>query len=189
MTECPGWDATIFPSRLANVRQILSASLSRLGSDPFREGALASSLVRTGPAITLALGLLAFTPTDGSARRGSPRSSGLSPRMYASHPAYRSCAGSSHGSTKCLSCECDRHGRVQRDRSPVEDFKRMHPRPPGCRGCEVDHIVALGKGGRDDPSAAEETIRRHSLQARDSLNRRTDMFGCGSYNSPDSAQA
>jgi hypothetical protein len=24
--------------------------------------------------------------------------------------------------------------------------------PPGCKDCEVDRIVALNKGGRDDPS-------------------------------------
>ncbi len=61
--------------------------------------------------------------------------------------------GSRGGSSiKCMSCERDRHGRIKRDPKAVDQFKRSHPKPPGCKDCEVDHIVPLSKGGRDDPS-------------------------------------
>ena len=111
---------------------------------------MASSPLRTGLAISPALGLLAFAPLDGFARGSSGRSSGLSSRSYSAGRTYRSPTASSRGSSKCLTCERDSAGRIQRDRSAVEDFKRLDPKPPGCRNCEVDHIVPLSKGGRDD---------------------------------------
>ncbi len=46
----------------------------------------------------------------------------------------------------------DSHGKIKRDPNATSEFKRTHTKPPGCNQCEVDHIVPLSKGSRDDPS-------------------------------------
>jgi hypothetical protein len=51
----------------------------------------------------------------------------------------------------------DENGRIHRDRTAVEAFKRMHPCPPtgkgygSCKGFVVDHIIPLCYGGLDKP--------------------------------------
>ncbi len=104
---------------------------------------MASFPLRTGLAITLALALLAVSPLDALARGSGGRSSGFSSRSYSPRQTYRSPAASSRGPAKCRTCERDSHGRIKRDPMAVEQFKRTHPKPPGCSGCEVDHIVPL----------------------------------------------
>ncbi len=92
-------------------------------------------------AVALALTLAVSLALPWSAgARGGGRSSG------SSH------SSGSHSSIGCLSCSRHTHGRIQRSREAVDEFKRTHPKPPGCDHCEVDHIVPLSKGGRDDPS-------------------------------------
>jgi hypothetical protein len=75
---------------------------------------MASFPLRTGLAITLALGLLAVAPLDALARGSGGRSSGYSSRSYSSGHTYRSPAASSHAPIKCLTCERDSHGRIKR---------------------------------------------------------------------------
>lgn len=53
---------------------------------------------------------------------------------------------------ECEICSRDSRGRLQQDRSAVAEFKRIHPKPHDCKDCEVDHIVPLSKGGRNDQS-------------------------------------
>ena len=151
MTRCLGWDAPFLPSRLATVRDTFTASPLRLGSGALSGADMASFPLRTGLAIALAIGLLCVAPLDALARGSGGHSSGYSFRSSSSGHTYRSPAASSHSPSKCLTCERDSHGKIKRDPKAVEDFKRTHPRPPGCSGCEVDHIVPLSKGGRDDP--------------------------------------
>ncbi len=93
--------------------------------------------------LTAALVFTAGTP--GWARGGGGHSSG-----YRSGSSYSSRSHGSH--IKCTSCPRDSHGKIKRDPKAVEEFKRTHPKPPGCKDCQVDHIVPLSKGGRDDPS-------------------------------------
>jgi len=124
---------------------------------------MASSALRTGCALILPLGLVALLPFDALARGG---------RGYSSaHSAYSS--GASHRSSiKCQSCPRDSQGRIQRDPKAVEDFKRTHPKPPGCDHCEVDHIIPLSKGGRDDPRNMQGLPRvRHRDTTRQDLGR------------------
>jgi hypothetical protein len=46
----------------------------------------------------------------------------------------------------------DSQGKIRRDPNAVSAFKRANPKPPGCDRYEVDHIVPLSKGRRDEPS-------------------------------------
>jgi hypothetical protein len=59
---------------------------------------------------------------------------------------------SAEASRRCPSCPRDARGRIARDSKAVREFKRANPKPPGCRRCEVDHIVPLHRGGADHPS-------------------------------------
>ena len=110
-----------------------------------------SSRFRTALILPLILSLLVGVPLDVFARGGG-RTGGYTPHSSSSGSGHRSTASSSRNSTKCATCPRDSHGKIKRDPKAVDDFKRTHPKPPGCSKCEVDHIVPLSKGGRDDPS-------------------------------------
>ena len=93
----------------------------------------------------LAVSLLLIAAPDVLARGGGHSS-------YSTGGSLRSITPHSRSSIKCESCPRDSHGRIQRNPKAAEDFKRTHPKPPGCARCEVDHIVPLSKGGLDDPN-------------------------------------
>jgi len=112
---------------------------------------MASSRLRTALALFVTLAFLLGVPCDTSARGGG-RSSAHSPRSSASGSSDRSTLSSSRSTIKCETCSRDSYGKVKRDPNAVSEFKRTHPKPPGCHQCEVDHIVTLSKGGRDDPN-------------------------------------
>lgn len=58
----------------------------------------------------------------------------------------------------CDTCPRDANGRIQRSASAKSDFKRAQPCPStlqprgSCPGYVIDHIVALKRGGADDPA-------------------------------------
>jgi hypothetical protein len=112
-----------------------------------------SSLFRTALALLLTLAFLLGLPFDSWARSGG-HASGYSsrPSSSGSGGSHRSALSSSRSSIKCEGCPRDSRGKIKRDPSAKSEFKRTHPKPPGCDRCEVDHIVPLSKGGRDDPS-------------------------------------
>lgn len=58
----------------------------------------------------------------------------------------------------CDTCPRDDLGRIQRSASAKADFKRAQPCPStlqprgACPGYVIDHIIALKRGGADDPA-------------------------------------
>lgn len=58
----------------------------------------------------------------------------------------------------CVTCERDAHGHIKRSLEAKKEFKRLHPcpstgKPYGkCPGYIIDHIIALKRGGKDEPS-------------------------------------
>jgi hypothetical protein len=60
-------------------------------------------------------------------------------------------------SSKCTTCQQDANGRIKRPAARRE-FQKQHPCPAtgkttgACPGYVVDHIVALRRGGLDEPS-------------------------------------
>ncbi len=125
MTRCPGWDATCLPFRLGTVHDRLTPSPPHLGSDPLREGLMASSALVTGLAIALRLGLLPVAPLDALARGSGGRASGYSSRSYSSRHTHRSPAASRRGPTKCWTCERDSHGQIKRGPTPPAPLGRI----------------------------------------------------------------
>jgi hypothetical protein len=112
---------------------------------------MASSRLRTVLALSVMLAFFLGVPFDMSVGGGG-RSSAYSPRSAASGSSHRSILSSSRSSIKCEICPRDSRGRIKRDPKAKSVFKRTNPKPPGCDRCEVDHIVPLSRGGRDDPS-------------------------------------
>jgi len=111
---------------------------------------MTTSRLRTALALAVTLAFFLGVPFDTSA--GGGRSGGDTPRFSSSVSSHRSALSSSRSSIKCESCPRDNRGKIKRDPSAKSEFKRTNPKPPGCDRCEVDHIVPLSKGGRDDPS-------------------------------------
>jgi hypothetical protein len=60
--------------------------------------------------------------------------------------------------SRCTTCERDANGKIKRNPEVRREFQRQHPCPAtgkttgACPGYVVDHIVALKKGGADQPS-------------------------------------
>ena len=112
---------------------------------------MASSRLRTALALSVTLAFFLGVPFDTSTGGGG-RSSAYSPVSVASGSSHRSILSSHRSSIKCESCPRDNRGKIKRDPKAKSEFKRSNPKPPGCDHCEVDHIVPLSRGGRDDPS-------------------------------------
>lgn len=114
---------------------------------------------RTALALAIALAFSLSVPFEALARSGSGyrggHSSTYSSRSSSSHTVSGSLRSTTSRSLKCESCPRDNRGKIKRDPNAVSEFKRTHPKPPGCSQCEVDHIVPLSKRGRDDPSTMQ----------------------------------
>lgn len=72
--------------------------------------------------------------------------------------ASSSSGGSGHsGHHKAEGVARDSHGKIARSREAKDAFKRQHPCPStgrssgACPGYVVDHVIALKRGGSDDP--------------------------------------
>ena len=137
MTRCPGRDAAhSWPTRPPCSIHVPRYSSPVVCAPP--RGSMASSRFRTVLALAVTLAFLLGLPFDTSAGGGG-RSGIYSPRASASGSTHRSALSSSRST-------------IKRDPNAVSEFKRTHPTLPGYHQCEVDHIVPLRKGGRDDPS-------------------------------------
>ncbi len=87
-----------------------------MGATHVPEGGQVASVV---PAAALALTLAANLAVPWlEEARGGGRSS------RSSH------SSGSHSSIKCLSCPQDSQGKIECNRSAMEEFKRAHPKPP-----------------------------------------------------------
>ena len=136
-----------------------------------QEAQMAPSRHGTALTTTLALGLLVFLLFDVPAL-GTGRSSGYTPPSTYSASSHGSALSSVRSGIKCESCPRDNRGKIKRDPNAKSEFKRTNPKPPGCDRCEVDHVVPLSKGGRDDPSNMEWLPReQHQDKTRRDLGR------------------
>lgn len=67
------------------------------------------------------------------------------------------CANFALATPLCDTCPRDQHGRIERSAHAKAEFKRQHPCPStgkrsgACKGYVIDHIVALKRGGADNP--------------------------------------
>ncbi len=108
----------------------------------------ATGLAGLALAVALTLAVPWETLARGGGSYGGTHNSSSSGRSY----AHRSSSGShTRSHIKCESCSRDSHGPHPARSKAVDEFKRTHPKPPGCTQCEVDHVIPLSKGGRDDP--------------------------------------
>jgi hypothetical protein len=63
-----------------------------------------------------------------------------------------------HKSNYCDTCTRDSHGRIKRSHKATHEFKKASPCPAtgkstgACPEYVIDHIIALKRGGADDPS-------------------------------------
>jgi len=62
-------------------------------------------------------------------------------------------------------------------RGTAEEFRRIHPKPPGCKGCEVDYIAPLSNADR----------RRGIISWREAADRKERGRPCIEHGSPFSA--
>lgn len=104
--------------------------------------------------ITLALSILAALILVGSADAASAHGHG---RPWWTYGRHRSHLGfSRHRSAYGL--RLWRNGRLRRNRAAKAEFMRENPCPSTgatwgrCPGYVVDHVIALKRGGPDDPS-------------------------------------
>jgi len=73
-------------------------------------------------------------------------------RLLIAVPCQLSAESTHHPSTYCYSCERDSHGRIKRDSSARRTFLKSKGLTHTPKGCQVDHIVPLAKGGKDTPN-------------------------------------
>jgi 5-methylcytosine-specific restriction endonuclease McrA len=56
-----------------------------------------------------------------------------------------------HRSTYCTTCERDSHTKIKRSSSARRAFLKSKGLTHTPKGCQVDHIKPLAKGGKDEP--------------------------------------
>ena len=74
-------------------------------------------------------------------------------------------------STYCTTCARDSHGRIKRSTSARTRFLKSKGLKTTPKGCQVDHIKPLAKGGKDT-SANMQLLCGDALKAKESSERR-----------------
>jgi hypothetical protein len=108
--------------------------------------------LRTGPAIILPPGLRGLLSSQISARGAVSRFGSYPSPSDSPGEGRRTSDPHGKGSTKCPARARDGRDRIKRDPKAVEDLSRTHPKPLGCNCCEVDCVIPLTKGGKDEPT-------------------------------------
>jgi hypothetical protein len=125
---------------------------------------MAPSRFRTALALSIALGFALSVPLDVLARGGSGYAGGRfstsSCRTSSSHTVSGSHWSPSGSSIKCESCPRDSRGKSTRGPNALSEFIQTNPKSPACHQCEMDRIVLLSKGGRDDSGNTSERQQR-----------------------------
>jgi HNH endonuclease len=62
----------------------------------------------------------------------------------------RASSSTQHRSTSCTTCPRDSHGRIKRSSSARSAFLKSKSLKRTPKGCQVDHIKPLAKGGKDE---------------------------------------
>ena len=77
---------------------------------------------------------------------------------HSSHSGSASSSSGHSGHHKAEGVGRDSHGKIARSTQAKDAFKRQHPCPStgrssgACPGYVIDHVIALKRGGTDDPA-------------------------------------
>ena len=105
-------------------------------------------------AVTLAA-LLALALVGASFGKGS---SGGHSHSSSHSTTHSSSSSEHHNKNYAEDVPRDEHGGIKRSEQAKDEFKKSHPCPANgntsgpCPGYVIDHVIALKRGGADDPS-------------------------------------
>lgn len=119
----------------------------------------------------LVAGLLVLMAGSLTAKKSWSASTGRGRAHASSTPKAHS---SSRANKKCVTCERDTRGRIERSSRAKREFQRGSPCPStgkrsgACPGYVIDHLTPLKRGGADAPSNMQWQTRE-AAKAKDKI--------------------